>query len=501
MSVARLARRRRSRASPLRGLGARRPFFFGREREREVIVANLLASRLTVLYGRERRRQDLAPPRRASLRRSRIPAPRASSLVVAGRSAAGSSSDRPPVGVESTAARPRGSTQPRSRRRRCLLILDQFEEYFLYHERDGSRDELAASAPRARPRANVLLALREDSLARLDAFKAGSRCVREQFGSTISTAGRARRDPRAARPLERLTGETVEVEPELVEAVLDQVAAGESPSGEPAATASADEDRIEAPYLQLVLERLWEAERDGGSSVLRAETLRALGGARAIVRAHLDGRSARSQPAEQDVAADVRASRHAVGHEDRTSAARPRAVRRRPESEVLPVLDALDASASSTRSTAGRPDRYEIFHDVLADGVLAWRARRMLERDRERAHRRQRRLVVLAAAALLALARDDRGRGLRAHAALARAQRGSAGACEGPSRRLASTCPTSGDPQRALRRRRLSSADGSGVFVPRACSDKRSSVTTSRRVLPAHGAVSAVGVRVRRRAG
>jgi predicted AAA+ superfamily ATPase len=27
------------------------PFFFGREREREVIIANLIASRLTLLYG------------------------------------------------------------------------------------------------------------------------------------------------------------------------------------------------------------------------------------------------------------------------------------------------------------------------------------------------------------------------------------------------------------------------------------------------------------------
>ena len=53
-------------AGPYRGLS---PFgdsdldallFFGRERERAVLVANLLASRLTVLYGPERRRQELA---------------------------------------------------------------------------------------------------------------------------------------------------------------------------------------------------------------------------------------------------------------------------------------------------------------------------------------------------------------------------------------------------------------------------------------------------------
>jgi putative ribosome biogenesis GTPase RsgA len=43
--------------SPFKGLAAFADsefdalFFFGRERERDVIVANMLASRLTVLYG------------------------------------------------------------------------------------------------------------------------------------------------------------------------------------------------------------------------------------------------------------------------------------------------------------------------------------------------------------------------------------------------------------------------------------------------------------------
>ena len=60
------------------------------------------------------------------------------------------------------------------------------------------------------------------------------------------------------------------------------------------------------------------------------------------------------------------------------------------------ILRAVDgAGASATR--------YEIFHDVLADGVLAWRARRVIERDREEAQRRQRRLVAVAVAALVAL--------------------------------------------------------------------------------------------------
>ncbi len=56
-------------AAPFRGLS---PFgeseldsllFFGREHETEIAVANLLAARLTILYGPERGRQELAPSR------------------------------------------------------------------------------------------------------------------------------------------------------------------------------------------------------------------------------------------------------------------------------------------------------------------------------------------------------------------------------------------------------------------------------------------------------
>ena len=56
-------------------------FFFGRERERELIEANLMASRLTVLYGETgvgkssvlqgRRSASPSPPRRDEPRRAR----------------------------------------------------------------------------------------------------------------------------------------------------------------------------------------------------------------------------------------------------------------------------------------------------------------------------------------------------------------------------------------------------------------------------------------------
>src|SRR5205085_4530817 len=56
--------------------------------------------------------------------------------------------------------------------RRLLLILDQFEEYFLYHPQD---DAFAAEFPQAVLQTvapvSFLISIREDALAKLDRFE------------------------------------------------------------------------------------------------------------------------------------------------------------------------------------------------------------------------------------------------------------------------------------------------------------------------------------------
>ena len=56
-----------------------------------------------------------------------------------------------------------------------LVILDQFEEFFLYHPDEAGPGSLAAELPPAVDRADLpvsfLVAIREDALARLDRFK------------------------------------------------------------------------------------------------------------------------------------------------------------------------------------------------------------------------------------------------------------------------------------------------------------------------------------------
>ena len=386
--------------------------FCGRGREREVVVANLLASRLTVLYGASGvgKTSLLRAAVAQSLRREHDAAVVLFSSWPGDPTRGLGDAIDASVGIESDGTlTERLAAASRAVSSDVYVILDQFEEYFLYHERHTFADELADAIREPSLRANFLLGLREDALAKLDAFKGR---LPNLFSNYLRLDHLDRDGARAAiiGPVDRyneLTGEEVRVEPDLVEEVLDQVAAGNvDVGGAGRGRVQMDEERIEAPYLQLVLERLWEVERERESIILRLATLHELGGAEAIVRSHLERALGGLQLEEQDVAATmfdhlVTPSGSKVAHRP-ADLAQYAAVR---ESQVAPVLDVLGRERIVRAVEAADGDeRYEIFHDILADGVLAWRARRILERDRETARKRQRRLARIAALALVALA-------------------------------------------------------------------------------------------------
>src|SRR5207244_12580122 len=101
-------------------------------------------------------------------------------------------------------------------------------------------------------------------------------------------------------------GGAMGIEPEVVEAVRDQVETGRVDQGMGrGGVAPAGEGRIETPYLQLVMQRLWEEERAAGSSTLRLATLARLGGAERIVAEHLERALGTLTPDERDEAARV----------------------------------------------------------------------------------------------------------------------------------------------------------------------------------------------------
>jgi hypothetical protein len=300
-----------------------------------------------------------------------------------------------------------------------VVVLDQLEEYFVYRawqNDDTFVDELAECLARRRLRASFLLSIREDALGRLDEFTGR---IPQVFENAIRLENLSRDGARRAivGPLESVHAS---IEDELVEAVIDQTAAGRISLGSPGLGSIVDradaETRIEPAYLQLVMTRLWEDASRAGSPVLRRELLERLGGAERIVRTHLDNALQALPAAELDVAAGllrllVTPSGAAIAH----AASDLASYVDRPLGEIAPVLEEL-ARARILRavapSTVASEPRYEIFHGSLAPAVLEWLRRSELSAARARAEhsleearrrRRSRARVLLLVTGLLAI--------------------------------------------------------------------------------------------------
>lgn len=409
-------------------------FFFGREPELEIITANLMASRLTLLYGesgvgkssvlragvayqlRRLARQNLMEegtpefnvvvfsswrddPLTGLINRVRDSV---SSILKDRQSEAGKSSGSLSQILQTSAEIVGGE---------LFIILDQFEEYFLYNPLEDGEGTFAAEFPRAVNRpglpANFIISIREDSLAKLDRFKGR---IHNLLDNRLRIEHLDRDSAMSAiqNPIEEYNrrqgpgGTHFDIEPSLVEAVLDQVRTGrvvlEGPGrGQIAVNMKQmpGKERIETPYLQLVLTRLWDKELQEKSNILRLETLIRMGGAERIVRTHLDATMKTLNEDEKNVAAHIfhylvtpsgTKITHSVSDLVKYAGLA--------EEKVRPVVDKLTESAvrilRPVEPSQYTPtiSRYEIFHDVLAHAVMDWRARYTRELERAEAERK-----------------------------------------------------------------------------------------------------------------
>jgi WD40 repeat protein len=428
------------------------PYFFGRESETEIIIANLMASRLTLLYGEsgvgkssvlhagavrrlhQNSRQNIKDWGRPEFAAVAFRNWQNDPIAGLREAVRASVTDLLPD-VEPVAPMERLDDELFEWCERLdgdlVVVLDQFEEYFLYHPNEGGAGSFFTEFPRAlnRPdlRVSFLIGIREDGLAKLDAFKGR---IPNLFDNYLRIDHLTLKAARAAieKPVERWNTEhpdeeDVSIEPELVDAVLEQVRAGQFFLGTGGAGTATPESKngrgnvIETPFLQLVMTRLWEEEREAGSHALRRSTLERLGGAERIVRTHLDRVMGSLPDNQQDLAADIfRQLVTPSGTKIAHAVADLAEYAERPESDLVPVIDHLASSdVRVLRPVAPPPDqpgglRYEIFHDVLAAAILDWRTRwrqaeieRELEESRQEQERERRRARVFRGVAALAV--------------------------------------------------------------------------------------------------
>jgi WD40 repeat protein len=273
-----------------------------------------------------------------------------------------------------------------------LFIFDQFEQYFLDQQTTGASPgcildqdfevDLARIVNRRDLDAHVLISIREDALYELNR-------LRPRISHILANTLRLEHlDADAARdairkPLEEFarrrgsqSGPT-QVEDELVEELIRQV------------RVKSDTVRIETPYLQLALERLWRNEQKKNSPQLRLKTLNRLGGATGIARSHLEDTMRELPQAERLLCADI--FHHMVTPSGMKIALRAVDLAEYAQADpgaVEAVLKKLEGGRAKIIRSVPSPENpqetlFEICHDVLARPVLEWK--RQLEAELEAA--------------------------------------------------------------------------------------------------------------------
>ena len=394
-----------------------RPFFFGRESDIDMIVANLLASRLSVLYGASGvgKSSVLLAGVQPLLRRTagavvvvfrewqtrEFPHHLKTALLDEAGRVLGTRPDLMPGQTlhELIEEIHRRSQAPVS------LILDQFEEYFVYHP-DGDEAFEAELARAVNSRAtdlHTMISLREEGLSSLDRFELRipsilSNLLRlehlDREGAAIAIRCPLLEYNRQRPPgLPRMT-----IDRPLVDAILrDEVHFEQSFSNVRPDAGGGSDRPIEMPFLQLVLTKLWETERADGSSKLRLGTFADQGGATGIVIRQLDSILSSLTSDEQAVAAKI--FRHLVtpsGTKIAHSVSDLASNEDLPVEIVRTVATKLAAEGAWILREVTLPtdeeghERYEVFHDAVTPAVLAWR-RRFVARATEEARLKEER--------------------------------------------------------------------------------------------------------------
>lgn len=310
-------------------------------------------------------------------------------------------------------------------KRPLILVLDQFEEYFLYPNEiqiDLFCGALASLLARRNLEVHLLFSLRDDALHRLDHLR------RHLPGLLDTTIELRHLDDAAVReavvcPLavwsrrpERATAAPVGLDQDFVDALIAQLRPKDNNGNAIAG------GRIELAYLQLTLQRIWEAEGGTNATWLHTHTLTEdLKGVSEISRRHVEEVISGLSKADQEVCSivfdrlvtpsggKILYKLSDLSEVVRLSASALDQVRAPLSASALDqVLAPLARGRTRLLHTVVLSGKegvhgYEILHDILARPILMWREAYTAQSERRRAARAAWRNGLVATMVLLTI--------------------------------------------------------------------------------------------------
>lgn len=327
------------------------------------------------------------------------------------------------------------------------IILDQFEEFFLYRSINTNHamfEDFAVQFSKvvnspALP-VNFIVSLRDDCLAKLDYFKVNIPTIFECFiridHLDIQSAQEAITKPILIRNKlitnnKEFNKEKVNIEKGLSELVIEKLTESASYNENLALKSESSfkfENRVQAPYIQLVMSTLWKKEVQVlKSSSLTVKTFMNIGGAKSIIKQYFFRQleSLKKQKGAWILAATSKLFYYLITPSGTKIAY--------PENDLIENLKTdtgltekkirdLITSFSSNKIRILRPIEspshvdfcyYEIYHDLLTHPILEWQSKYSLEEKKNQKNQaikqglpaqslRQLRLGRIERAALLA---------------------------------------------------------------------------------------------------
>ncbi|MBK8208747.1 MAG: WD40 repeat domain-containing protein [Rhodospirillales bacterium] len=276
-----------------------------------------------------------------------------------------------------------------------VFVFDQFEQYFTGQDFGSTTEdeqfeaELAQIIKRRDVGCHVLISIREDALFELNRLRARipnilTRSLKLDYLDRAA-AEEAINGPLGVWRSEKGEGDgPTHVAPDLIDVLISQV------------SRPGDATRIETPYLQLALKRLWQEEHKQGSAELRSRTLDGLGGAGGIAESHFKDTIKRLPEDDRRLCAVIFDRMVTPSGMKIALAANDLAGMTGEDAErVGAVLEKLAAGRSliihKVASPQEGPPLFEIFHDVLARPIVDWIAaeRERVKQERKLAEQRR----------------------------------------------------------------------------------------------------------------